>query len=62
MKLPQLIQGDSYIDYTIEEYDPEGNLGIPVRDYASESPKHYHEFVDSCLGNQILCCLNMPLD
>lgn len=50
MKLPQLIVGDSYMDYKIEEYDTEGALGVPVRDYAIESPKHYHEFVDSCLG------------
>ena len=25
-------------------------LGVPVRDYGSESPKHYHQFVDACLG------------
>ena len=50
MELPKLIEGDSYANYKIEDYDPEGILGEPIRDYASESPKHYHEFVDSCLG------------
>ena len=50
MELPKLIEGNSYSSYKIEDYDPEGVLGEPVRDYASESPKHYHEFVDSCLG------------
>ena len=50
MQLPQLIEKDAYVSYKIEDYDPEGTLGVPVRDYASESPKHYHEFVDSCLG------------
>ncbi|MGB2502232.1 MAG: Gfo/Idh/MocA family protein, partial [Flavobacteriaceae bacterium] len=50
MELPKLIEGNSYASYKIEDYDPEGVLGEPIRDYASESPKHYHEFVDSCLG------------
>ena len=50
MELPKLIEGNSYASFKIEDYDPEGALGEPVRDYASESPKHYHEFVDSCLG------------
>jgi hypothetical protein len=26
------------------------NLGAPVRDYESEGKKHYHQFVDACLG------------
>ena len=25
-------------------------LGEPVRNYETESPKHYHQFVDACLG------------
>ncbi len=25
-------------------------MGKPVRNYASEGPKHYHQFVDACLG------------
>ena len=25
-------------------------MGKPIRDYASEGPKHYHQFVDACLG------------
>jgi len=25
-------------------------LGSPVTDYESESKKHYHQFVDACLG------------
>lgn len=50
MELPKLIEGESYGNYKIEDYDPKGTLGEPIRDYAKESPKHYHEFVDSCLG------------
>ena len=26
------------------------NMGKPIRNYASEGPKHYHQFVDACLG------------
>ena len=25
-------------------------MGKPIRDYNSEGPKHYHQFVDACLG------------
>ena len=25
-------------------------MSEPVRNYGSESPKHYHQFVDACLG------------
>ena len=50
MELPKLIEEESYKTYDIASYDPENTLGEPIRDYASESPKHYHEFVDTCLG------------
>jgi len=50
MELPRLIEGESYSTYDIEAYDKEGILGKPIRDYDSESLKHYHEFVDTCLG------------
>jgi predicted dehydrogenase len=48
MQLPRLIVEDSYqsLDAAIEAAD----LGPPVRDYASEGQKHYHQFVDACLG------------
>ena len=50
MELPRLIENGAYSDYDIAEYDKENVLGEPVRDYAGESPKHYHEFIDTCLG------------
>ncbi|WP_236973980.1 Gfo/Idh/MocA family protein [Membranihabitans maritimus] len=50
MELPRLIVKGEYQDLEIEKYDPNKSLGEPVRDYAGESPKHYHEFVDACLG------------
>lgn len=46
MKLPQLIVDGKYKDMDIESF----NLGAPVRDYDSEGDKHYHQFVDACLG------------
>ena len=46
MELPKLI-----IDGSFAEYDASGfDLGSPVTDYDSESRKHYHQFVDACLG------------
>ncbi len=49
MELPKLIVDGKYQELDaaqIEKY----KLGTPIRDYASEGPKHYHQFVDSCLG------------
>ncbi len=45
-KLPQLIVDGAYRKMDIESF----NLGAPVRDYESEGKKHYHQFVDACLG------------
>lgn len=45
-KLPQLIVDGSYQEIDVDKF----GLGGPVRDYASESKKHYHQFVDACLG------------
>ena len=52
MKLPQLIVDGKYqnIDDQIAKIEEEAKLGKPIRDYAKESPKHYHQFVDACLG------------
>ena len=46
MKLPQLIVDGKYQEMDLSQFD----LEEPVRNYASESPKHYHQFVDACLG------------
>ncbi len=45
-KLPQLIVDGEYQEMDIAQF----GLGGPVRDYESESKKHYHQFVDACLG------------
>ncbi|WP_339709898.1 Gfo/Idh/MocA family oxidoreductase [uncultured Kriegella sp.] len=45
-ELPRLIVDGEYKEMDIESF----NLGAPVRDYDSEGKKHYHQFVDACLG------------
>ncbi len=46
MQEPRLIVKGKYQKMDFEQF----NLGEPVRNYASEGPKHYHQFVDACLG------------
>ncbi len=52
MQLPQKIVKGKYVDISleIEEVSKANNLGEIVRNYESEGPKHYHQFVDACLG------------
>ena len=49
MELPRKILDGQYVDIS-KEIEAMG-MGQPVRDYASEGTKHYHQFVDACLGN-----------
>jgi hypothetical protein len=51
MQLPQLIENGQVVPYEISKYDTQNTLGQPVRDYTKESPRHYHEFIDACMGN-----------
>jgi predicted dehydrogenase len=46
MKMPKVIVDGKYKDIDVTPF----NLGAPVRDYESEGVKHYHQFVDTCLG------------
>jgi len=48
MQLPRKIVRGKYVD--ISKDIAKHNLGDPIRNYSSEGPKHYHEFVDACLG------------
>jgi predicted dehydrogenase len=48
MQLPKKIVRGNYVD--ISKEIARHNLGEPIRNYASEGPKHYHQFVDACLG------------
>ena len=52
MQLPKKIVRGKYVDISkeIAKVSEEHNLGEPIRNYATEGPKHYHQFVDACLG------------
>ena len=52
MQEPRLIVDGAYQDITQDITDAAAalKLGEPVRNYETESPKHYHQFVDACLG------------
>ncbi|EKF56275.1 oxidoreductase domain-containing protein [Galbibacter marinus] len=52
MQLPQKIVDGEYVDISkeIKKISRKHNLGAPIRNYNSEGPKHYHQFIDACLG------------
>jgi len=52
MQLPKKIRKGKYVDISreIAKVSKEHNLGEPIRNYNTEGPKHYHQFVDACLG------------
>lgn len=50
MELPRLIVENAYQPIDIKKFDPKGEAGKPTESYDVEGQKHYHEFVDTCLG------------
>ncbi|MCP4976487.1 MAG: Gfo/Idh/MocA family oxidoreductase [Maribacter sp.] len=52
MELPRKIVDGEYVDISkeITEISKANNMGDPIRNYASEGVKHYHQFVEACLG------------
>ncbi|MER3375957.1 MAG: Gfo/Idh/MocA family oxidoreductase [Allomuricauda sp.] len=52
MQLPKKIRKGKYVDISkeIAKLSEGHNLGKPIRNYETEGPKHYHQFVDACLG------------
>ena len=52
MQLPRKIVDGKYVDISseISAVEKANNMGKPIRNYSSEGPKHYHQFVDACLG------------
>ena len=44
--MPELIVDGKYQEMDISKF----KLEEPVRDYEGEAPKHYHQFIDACLG------------
>jgi predicted dehydrogenase len=49
MQMPKLIVEGQYHDLDAAQIEQYG-LGEPVRNYGTEGPKHYHQFIDACLG------------
>ena len=49
MQLPRHIVDGKYKQLDAAQIE-KFNLGKPVRNYSSEGPKHYHQFIDACLG------------
>lgn len=50
MQLPRLIVDGQYVPLDLSKVEGAQALGEPVRDYDREGDKHYHQFVDACLG------------
>lgn len=52
MQLPKKIVDGEYVDISTEitAISEANNMGEPIRNYDSEGPKHYHQFIDACLG------------
>lgn len=52
MQLPKKIVDGEYVDISeeIAAVEVKHKMGKPIRNYESEGPKHYHQFVDACLG------------
>lgn len=50
MELPRLIVDGEYKEIDVSAFDPYNSLGNNKNDYDRDAPKHYHQFVDACLG------------
>ena len=50
MERPRLIVNGKYQDIDVKHYDPNGDLGVEINDYERDAPKHYHQFINACLG------------
>jgi predicted dehydrogenase len=50
MQLPRHIVDGKYVDLDLSKVNKE-EVGPPTSDYNKESNKHYHQFVDACLGD-----------
>ena len=51
MQLPRHIVDGKYVDLDLSLVQDKDELGPPTSDYGKESNKHYHQFVDACLGD-----------
>lgn len=53
MQLPKHIVNGKYVDLDLSVIKASDNLGKPTVSYEVEGKKHYHQFVDACLGKDI---------
>jgi predicted dehydrogenase len=51
MQLPKHIVNGAYVELDISSVKKKDKLGAPTVSYGEEGNKHYHQFVDACLGN-----------
>jgi hypothetical protein len=51
MQLPKHIIDGKYVDLDMSLVKESDNVGQPTVSYDAEGNKHYHEFVDACLGD-----------
>lgn len=50
MQLPRLIVDGAYKELDLTSLKESGQIGEVIRDYGIEGKRHYHQFVDACLG------------
>jgi len=50
MQLPKHIVNGKYQDLDLSKIKESDDLGVPTKSYDVEGNKHYHQFVDACLG------------
>lgn len=50
MQLPRHIVDGRYVDIDMSLVKETDKLGEPTKSYETEGKKHYHQFVDACLG------------
>ena len=53
MELPRLIVDRKYHELDLSIIHEDDEPGEAIRDYGTEGNKHYHQFVDACLGTDI---------
>ena len=50
MQLPKHIVDGKYVELDLTKLKKSGKIGDVIRDYEVEGKRHYHQFVDACLG------------
>jgi hypothetical protein len=50
MELPRWIVDGKYVPLDLSKIEGAKAMGEPIRNYDTEGNKHYHQFVDACLG------------